>query len=84
MLGAILCYTAVLMWGFLVMVPWAPLSALVVTLLSPLWLPLGLLFELSHLVYAASGKQRLLAKKLEKRCLKLINRLLAAEDRLYK
>jgi|DEB19_MinimDraft_2_1074335.scaffolds.fasta_scaffold15209_2 membrane protein implicated in regulation of membrane protease activity len=84
MLGPILCCTAGLLWFFLVMLPWAPLSALAVALLSPLWLALGLLFKLSHLVWLAATKQRLLTKRLEKRSLELIDRLLAAEDRLYK
>ena len=84
MLGPILCCTAGLLWFFLVMLPWAPLSALAVALLSPLWLALGLLFKLSHLVWLAATKQRLLTKRLEKRSLELIDRLIAAEDRLYK
>ena len=84
MLGPILCCTAGLLWFFLVMLPWAPLSALVVALLSPLWLALGLLFKLSYLVWLAAMKQRLLTKRLEKRALGLIDRLLAAEDRLYR
>ena len=84
MLGPILCCTAGLLWFFLVMLPWAPLSALVVALLSPLWLALGLLFKLSHLVWLAATKQRLLAKRLEKWSLELIDRILAAEERLYK
>ena len=71
MLGPILCCTAGLLWFFLVMLPWAPLSALVVALLS-------------HLVWLAATKQRLLTKRLEKRSLELIDRLLAAEDRLYR
>lgn len=84
MLGPILCYTAALLWFFLVMLPWAPLSALVVALLSPLWLALELLFKLSHLIWLAATKQRLLAKRLEKWSLQRIDLLLAAEDRLYK